>query len=883
MPRLALTGGAYQARSVIASAQRCLNLFAEPLPQQTGELSQFAHYPTPGTKLLGTLPQGRVRGIRQVTTGGIYAVAGSGVYKVDPTNWTATHLGDLTAGLHTPVSMSDNGNTLVIVDGTVNGWTVDLASDAFAAISDTAFYGATRVEFIDTFFVFNKPGTPQFYWSGSLATTFDPEDFINKEGFSDLLVTIAVAKLEIWLLGTRTTEIYYNAGQQSIADVQFQRQGGVFVDHGCLAKYSVATYDDAVYWLGCNRSGQGIVLAGQNYQTRRISTYAIEAHLATLSKIDDAVGFTYLLGGHAFYVLALPAADETWVYDITTGQWHEWRWLDTDGVEHRHRAHCCAYINGNVVVGDWQNGNLYRIDSAIYTDNGQPIKRQRSYPHIVNEMDRVFYRQFLADIESGNPAGEPTITTTTEKILTWLPQIAQLSVVHGNLVAPDWQRGIVYFADNVGYSSYSLTITTQPSPIASLTIPTLYADNLAVDPLSGFLLMQRDLHNGEPVMKLDPNTFATVASFGAETSFPSYPGSVWVSQQIVCIVCNGVSFGFLKYTVFSGVVSGFRVDTMQHSGFSQAIVSGSTDNRGQMCAGKSGGTAASVFLSYDATTTIQPSTPLYRIDIAASATAYDPATWPTTNPGITWTTVGTVNVSAVDPTWTGYTVITMGYDEADGNVIWIVGTQTGSQGYRVLKLNALTAAVMWNIATDTISVNLTTSHINGSLWMIRNPGAGAGPTTSYRIDTLSGTMVTQPISGFFASSGGAAQTSDSETALMFYGGSLTVGPNSAIPVSGTSSFSSGWAVMGGQTIITTTTTTHAQNDNLIWLDWSDDRGHSFGNPVSQPLGNRGEYLTSVQWQRLGYARDRVFRLTWSLPVATALQGAFVEADTSAKS
>lgn len=70
--------------------------------------------------------------------------------------------------------------------------------------------------------------------------------------------------------------------------------------------------------------------------------------------------------------------------------------------------------------------------------------------------------------------------------------------------------------------------------------------------------------------------------------------------------------------------------------------------------------------------------------------------------------------------------------------------------------------------------------------------------------------------------------------------------------------------------------------NQIFLDFSDDRGHSYGNPLGQPIGATGAYLTNVQWQRLGMARDRCFRLTWSVPVATALQGAWIEV-TSAKS
>lgn len=69
----------------------------------------------------------------------------------------------------------------------------------------------------------------------------------------------------------------------------------------------------------------------------------------------------------------------------------------------------------------------------------------------------------------------------------------------------------------------------------------------------------------------------------------------------------------------------------------------------------------------------------------------------------------------------------------------------------------------------------------------------------------------------------------------------------------------------------------------IFLSWSNDRGHTFGSPVGQLIGARGAYLTSVSWSRLGYARDRVFSLHWSVPVKTALQAAWIDADTKAKS
>jgi hypothetical protein len=66
------------------------------------------------------------------------------------------------------------------------------------------------------------------------------------------------------------------------------------------------------------------------------------------------------------------------------------------------------------------------------------------------------------------------------------------------------------------------------------------------------------------------------------------------------------------------------------------------------------------------------------------------------------------------------------------------------------------------------------------------------------------------------------------------------------------------------------------SQNLVWLEWSDDRGHSWSMPVSITFGATGEYLTSLQWQRLGYARDRLYRITWSTSLQTNLQGVWLD-------
>src|SRR5207344_675662 len=151
---------------------------------------------------------------------------------------------------------------------------------------------------------------------------------------------------------------WYNVGPQDTGahSNQFERVQSVFVDHGTCAKYSVAGYDNGCFWLTRDRQGHGFVVQGAGYQTKRISTYAIEAEIAGYARIDDAIAYCYQLAGHTFYVLTFPRADKTWVHDITTGLWHEWLWIDANGDEHRHRANCYWPVNGVGVVGDWQNG-----------------------------------------------------------------------------------------------------------------------------------------------------------------------------------------------------------------------------------------------------------------------------------------------------------------------------------------------------------------------------------------------------------------------------------------------------------------------------------------------------------------------------------------------
>lgn len=395
---VALTMGAYMAQSVIAANQRCINLYPERNPQDA--YFPFTHYQTPGLTPLCQAPNGGVvRGVYRATNGNLYAAIDQRIFYVSP-QFQMTQIGALAVQSRNPVSMKDNGVTMLIADGSPNLYSVVIQTNQFQNLgnANSTWLGADKVDYIDTFFLFNITKSPAFGSSLSNTAQIDPTYFAGKTGQPDTLQTLAVAHHEIWLLGERTTELWADAGNPTFP---FASLPGAFIDHGCAAKYSPAVANESVFWLSEDDQGKCMVLKGKGYQAGRVSTHAIEQEFQGYARFDDAIGYTYQMNGHTFYVLTFPAADKTWVYDDTSELWHEWKSMDTQGVLHRHRSNCHAFAYGINIVGDFLNGTLYKLDENNYSDNGAPILRLRSFPVLYGDGRRVSFIQFVADMEMG--------------------------------------------------------------------------------------------------------------------------------------------------------------------------------------------------------------------------------------------------------------------------------------------------------------------------------------------------------------------------------------------------------------------------------------------------------------------------------------------------
>lgn len=431
MDRVPLLSGAYQNKSLIANAQRCVNLYLEKNIDPKSPVP-VTHYQTPGSALYANAGLARAtRCTYRTTIGTAYVVVGPSVYFL-ASNGALILVGTI-ADRPSQVIMSDNGLSLVMVDGD-EGWAIDLATNNFGQIIDPAFYGASHVTFLDTFYIFNRPDTNQFYISLSMATfamltggtAFDPLDIAAKAGNADNIVALTAVHRELWLIGELTTEVWVGTGA---ADFYFQLQQGAFIDHGCIAPYSLASMDVFSFWLMQDKQGKCVIVQGGGYQVKEVSTPALVTDFQAYAVVSDAIGFCFQISDHAFYCIVFPTSNITYIYDVRTEQWSQWAWTDPDSGElNRHRANCCMFANGYNLIGDWETGILWRLDAALFVDGDPndplievPIVHTRTFPHLLGNGERVSYTQFIIDMECGTTTVQPAEGQTN---LDVAPQIS---------------------------------------------------------------------------------------------------------------------------------------------------------------------------------------------------------------------------------------------------------------------------------------------------------------------------------------------------------------------------------------------------------------------------------------------------------------------------
>jgi hypothetical protein len=446
-----------------------VNIFPEVIPE-SGKEPGFLQR-APGLRLLAALSGGGpVRGLWAFEGFG-YAVAGETVYKID-TAWNYTSIGSVSGT--GPVSMADNGTQLFIA---CNGpsFIYNRVTNAFSQINDIDFPGAVTVGYLDGYFVFNEPNSQRIWVTELLdGTSIDPLDFASAEATPDNAVALLIDHKEAWIFGNNSIEVWYNSGALDYPLTPIQ---GAFNEVGCVAPYSVAKLDNGIFWLGADARGQGVVYRANGYQAVRVSTHAVEWHIQRYGNLSDAIAYTYQQDGHAFYVLIFPQANTTWVFDVATNLWHERAgWVN--GAFTRHRSNCQMSFNNEIVVGDFQNGNLYALDLDVFADYDQPqrwLRSWRALPTSGNNLKRTAQHTLQLDLESGSL--DPSVVINQEIIDVTTGEDFLLQE-DDDFILTEVFSGFIF--TNLLQENGSLILQEDDSPIAAIEIPDSVADGKIV-------------------------------------------------------------------------------------------------------------------------------------------------------------------------------------------------------------------------------------------------------------------------------------------------------------------------------------------------------------------------------------------------------------------
>lgn len=375
-----------------------INFYLERM-ESPGAASRVILCPTPGVTELSEASSGTGRA-HIFINGREFAVIGASFVEIGSTG-TQTVRGTVTLDSN-PATISSNGDAggeLFITSGG-NGYLYTLSTNTLTAI---AFLSgkATMGGHLDGFFLALDADTSIVYHSDLLdGATWAADQFFQRSSSPDRTVAMAVAGQYIWLQGSQTSEVWYDAGTSPLP---FAKHPSGNIQYGTAAPFSVRVMGKELAWLAATADGTVAAVRASGFNPEVISNHAVQHAINEYATIDDAVGDSYADKGHTFYVLSFPRQQTSWAWDATTRQWAKrGAWLAEEGRYTYQRSRYHAFAFGEHRMLDANTGSVYRMTQTVATDvDDRPIRRLRRSPGITNENARVYYPGFELHLDRG--------------------------------------------------------------------------------------------------------------------------------------------------------------------------------------------------------------------------------------------------------------------------------------------------------------------------------------------------------------------------------------------------------------------------------------------------------------------------------------------------
>lgn len=408
-----LFGAGVYGKSAVVTRQRRVNCYYEPRPD--GDKAKVVIYGTPCLVLVFnlTLPNQipsntPLRALLCANETALYAVQYStflSLGSAGQVNFSAQI--NSIAGL---VSMAPNpnGSQIMLVDGT-GGWVYQPTPNTLTALTSagTGWFvpGAKTVTQVGGYFVAELPGTNQFGVSNvNDATTGSALSFGAIAAFPDICIGVDNVIGNLVAFGNTHLEFWQPVGFPPPAN-PFAPVQSATTQIGLAAVFSRAHAGDTLLFLGKTPQGTKRIFRIDGYAVAPVSEEIDWIINQPGFVVTDATALTYQRDKHPFYQLTFPTMKRSFLYDLSTGICGETQSGLSTGAFVRHQGNLSAYYgavnNGDTLVTDYQNGNVYRLDDATYADNGVPVLREVITKHQVKGFSRFRIPQLYLDMETG--------------------------------------------------------------------------------------------------------------------------------------------------------------------------------------------------------------------------------------------------------------------------------------------------------------------------------------------------------------------------------------------------------------------------------------------------------------------------------------------------
>lgn len=360
--------------------QRWLNCFPEAVEAKVSDAKKLYVKKRSGLTSQFNPLVGASRGcIYEDSTNQFYVVFGSSLYA-----WNGTSAVGISASIpdSTPVGFTiHRTSTLQVVLVTrTSAWVINPVGNSITQITDPDFPNPCVPAPIsmDGYLFVAKESSADIYNSNlDDPFTWDASQFITAEMYPDNIQTLTKNNNYLIAVGTGSMEFFYDVGNATGSPLQ--RNDSAVQQFGTLAPESVTQTEKEVILVGATQNGGRTVWLVEGFKAEEIGDEAVKMSLDALStNIFNVNGFVTRIQGHKFYVLNLPDAARTWVYDFNLKIWHEWSSDNGSGSQTTFVGKYAgdSHFGYPYMLTRGTNGQIVQMRDDVYQDLGMAIDMQ---------------------------------------------------------------------------------------------------------------------------------------------------------------------------------------------------------------------------------------------------------------------------------------------------------------------------------------------------------------------------------------------------------------------------------------------------------------------------------------------------------------------------